>query len=70
MTLEQLISRRETLLSARYNGVLTIRAGDKQMTYKTDIEMKAALDHLEREIARVEGRRRTRSIRTVCGKGL
>lgn len=29
MTLEQLKAQREALQSARYNGVLTIKAGDK-----------------------------------------
>jgi len=70
MTLDQLKTQRETLLAARFNGVLTIRAADKWLTYKSDAEMQSALTDLEREIARQEGRPRARRIRTVCGKGL
>lgn len=70
MTLEQLNAQREALQSARYNGVLTIKAGDKWVTYRSDAELQSALGDLDREIARQEGRPRARRIRTVCGKGL
>lgn len=70
MTLEQLKSQREALQTARFNGVLTIKAGDKLVTYKSDAELQAALADMDREIARQEGRPRARSIRTVCAKGL
>lgn len=70
MTLEQLKTQREALQAARFNGVLTVKAGDKTVTYKSNIEIQAALSDLEREIARLQGRPRARRIRTVCGKGL
>ena len=70
MTLEQLKAQHEGLLAARFNGVLSVRAGDKWITYKSDLELQSALSDLDREIARQEGRPRPRSIRTVCGKGL
>jgi len=70
MTLEQLTAQREALQSARFNGVLTIKAGDKWVTYKSDAELQSALSDLEREIARQEGRPRARRMRTICGKGL
>ena len=70
MTLEQLKAQREVLQAARFNGVLTVKAGDKTVTYKSNIEIQAALSDLEREIARLQGRPRARRIRTVCGKGL
>ena len=70
MTLEQLKAQREALQAARFNGVLTLKAGDKTVTYKSNIEIQAALSDLEREIARLQGRPRARRIRTVCGKGL
>jgi hypothetical protein len=47
-----------------------VKAGDKTVTYKSNIEIQAALSDLEREIARLQGRPRARRIRTVCGKGL
>jgi len=70
MTLEQLKAQREALQAARFNGVLTVKAGDKTVTYKSNIEIQAALSDLEREIARLQGRPRARRVRTVCGKGL
>ena len=70
MTLEQLKTQREALQVARFNGVLTVKAGDKTVTYKSNVEIQAALSDLEREIARLQGRPRARRVRTVCGKGL
>ena len=70
MTLEQLKAQREALQAARFNGVLTVKAGDKTVTYKSNVEIEAALSDLEREIARLQGRPRARRIRTICGKGL
>ncbi|ANY61523.1 hypothetical protein MA05_04740 [Comamonas aquatica] len=70
MTLEQLKAQREALQAARFNGVLTVKAGDKTVTFKSNIEIQAALSDLEREIARLQGRPRARRVRTVCGKGL
>ncbi|MEZ5526174.1 MAG: hypothetical protein R3F26_01390 [Gammaproteobacteria bacterium] len=70
MTLEQLKAQREALQAARFNGVLTVKAGDKTVTYKSNVEIQAALSDLEREIARLQGRPRARRIRTICGKGL
>ena len=70
MTLEQLKAQQEALQAARFNGVLTVKAGDKTVTYKSNVEIQAALSDLEREIARLQGRPRARRIRTVCGKGL
>ena len=70
MTLEQLKAQQEALQAARFNGVLTVKAGDKTVTYKSNVEIQAALSDLEREIARLQGRPRARRIRTICGKGL
>lgn len=70
MTLEHLKAQREALQSARFNGVLTVKAGAKWVTYKSDAQLQSALDDLEREIAITEGRPRARRIRTYAGKGL
>ena len=70
MTLEQLKAQQEALQAARFNGVLTVKAGDKTVTYKSNVEIQAALSDLEREVARLQGRPRARRIRTVCRKGL
>ena len=70
MTLEQLKAQQEVLQAARFNGVLTVKAGDKWVTYKSDAELQLALSDLDREIAKTEGRPRARRIRTYAGKGL
>ena len=70
MTPDQLKAQREALLAARYNGVLSLKAGDKWVTYRSDAELQSALNGIEREMALAEGRPRPRSIRTICGKGL
>jgi len=70
MTIEQLKAQREALKAARFNGVLTVKAGDKWITYKSDAEIQSALSDLEREIDKAEGRPRARRIRTYAGKGL
>ena len=70
MTLEQLKAQREALQAARFSGVLTVKAGDKWVTYKSDAELQSALHDLDREIAQQEGRPRARRIRAYAGKGL
>lgn len=70
MTLEQLQLQRDALRAARYQGVLTVRAGDKWVTYKSDAEMRAALAAIDREIAVLEGRPRRRRLLTYGKKGL
>ena len=50
--------------------MLTVKAGDKWVTYKSDAELQSALHDLDREIALAEGRPRARRIRTYAGKGL
>ena len=49
MTLEQLKAQREALQAARFNGVLTVKAGDKWVTYKSDAELQSALGDLDRD---------------------
>jgi len=70
MTLDQLKAQREALRAARFSGLLTVKAVDKWVTYKSDAEMQAALEDLEREIAKIEGRRRARRVRVYAAKGL
>lgn len=70
MDLAQLITLRDALKAARYQGVLSIKAGDKWVTYKSDAEMRSALSALEREIALVQGKPTSRRIKTYASKGL
>ena len=70
MELTQLRAQRDTLRAARYSGVLTVRAGDKWVTYRSDKELVAALNAIEKEIASLEGRQRTKRLLTYGEKGL
>ena len=70
MELPQLRAQRDALRAARYTGALTVRAGDKWVTYKSDREMASALAALEREIAALEGRTKTRRLLPYGEKGL
>lgn len=65
MTLAQLKAQREALQSARLNGVLTVRAGDKWVTYKSDAELQSAPHDLDSKIALAEGRPRANSVTTI-----
>lgn len=70
MTLDQLKAQHEALQTARFSGVLTVRAGDKWVTYRSDKELVGALTTLRREIDRLEGKPSARRIRVYAGKGL
>jgi hypothetical protein len=51
-TLSELQSRLDTLRAARAGGVQDVRTSDgRQLTYKTDGQMAAAIADLERQIA-------------------
>lgn len=70
MDLTQLIALRNALKTARYQGVLSLKAGDKWVTYKSDAEMRSALSALERDIALMQGKPKSRSLKTYASKGL
>ena len=70
MTPDRLAARREALQEARFRGVLTVKAGDKSVTYRSDAELAAAIAGVEAEIAKVSGRRRPRFLATTAAKGL
>ena len=71
MDLADLIAQRDALQSARYSGAMRIRAGDKWLDYKSDAEMRRALDDLNDQIAAAQGHRRgLRLARTTATKGL
>lgn len=70
MDLPQLIVLRDALKAARYQGVLSLKAGDKWVTYKSDAEMRSALSALERDIALTQGKPKSRSLKTYASKGL
>ena len=70
MTLEDMITRRDALLAARWRGVRTVEVEGRRITYATDAEMTAALGDLERRIAKEQTGARRRIVRTTASKGL
>ena len=70
MTITNLLIQRDALLQALYQGVLTVKAGDKTVTYKSNKEMRDALALLDEEIALLEGRGKIKRILTYGRKGL
>jgi hypothetical protein len=71
-TLEELGAQRDGLLRAKRSGVLTIRHGEKTVTYRSVAEIDKALADLNDEIAEVGGtpRRRRRVLAFQVSKGL
>ena len=70
MELEDLTTRRDALLVARYRGVRTVEIEGRRITYATDAEMAAAIADLERRIKQAEAGARRRIVRTTVSKGL
>lgn len=69
-TLTELMAWRDTLERARFSGHRTVRFGDREVTYRTDGEMAAALSDLERQIGAASGTTPIRMIRISSSKGL
>lgn len=70
MNLHDLKYQRDVLFQALCQGVLTVKAGDKSVTYKSNKEMRDALALLDEEIAVLEGRGKVKRILTYGRKGL
>jgi hypothetical protein len=70
MTLEEMTTRRDALLAARYRGVRTVEIEGRRISYATDAEMAAAIADLERRIEQAEAGARRRIVRTTASKGL
>jgi hypothetical protein len=70
MTLEEMTTQRDALLTARFRGVRTVEIDGWRVTYASDAEMAAALTDLERRIATAQEGGRPRRILTSASKGL
>jgi hypothetical protein len=70
MTLDEMKSQREALLTARYAGIRTVEIEGRRVTYASDAEMAAAITDLERRIAAGSEDGRRRRILTSASKGL
>lgn len=67
---KELLSKRDKLRDAIYQGVLTVKAGDKTVTYKSNREMRDALASIDEEIAALEGKIKVKRILTYARNGL
>ncbi len=54
MTLDELKLRHSALLAARYSGTRSVSYDGKTVTYGTDAELAAAINDIERRIAKAE----------------
>lgn len=70
MTLDELIARRDRLRRARFKGVLMVRIDGEEVTYKSDMQMAAAMTALETEIAKMTRGPRSRTTYPQTTKGL
>jgi DNA-directed RNA polymerase sigma subunit (sigma70/sigma32) len=59
----------DKLQDTRSKGVLRLRMGDEDVTYRTDAELAAAISALERRIAAAKGQT-VRTVRFTSSKGL
>lgn len=61
-TLAELETRRDALQKAMDSGVLSLREGDKLVTYRNTLDMRGALADLERRITAANGDVETRGV--------
>ena len=54
MTLDELKSRHDALLAARYSGMRSVSYDGKTVTYGSDTELAAAIADIERRVAKAE----------------
>jgi hypothetical protein len=55
LTLTQLEEMRDALLTAIGSGTLRVEFGERSLTYRSTVEMQAALVSIEREIEKLGG---------------
>ncbi len=70
MTLDDMKTRLEALLAARWRGVRSIDVEGRRVSYATDAEMASAITDLEKRIAVLETGKPRRRILTSGSKGL
>jgi len=69
-TLAELQTRRDALAASRVSGVARVSYDGKTVEYRSTAEIDRAIDVLDREIARLEGRSVIRQVRVTTTKGL
>lgn len=66
----ELTAMRDALVRARFAGTLECTIGGRTVRYRSDAEMRRALDDLERRIAEAGGSPAVSQIRFATSKGL
>jgi len=69
-TIAELQARRDALTAARSSGVARVSYDGKTVEYRSIAEIDRAIEALDREIAKAEGRRVIRHLRVTTDKGL
>ncbi|WP_412057102.1 phage head-tail joining protein [Bartonella sp. DGB2] len=68
--LEDLKKQRAQLETALYSGTQSLKHGDKQIIYKTTADIRRALDDLDEQIAKLEGRGKIKIFNLYPSRGL
>jgi hypothetical protein len=69
MTLSDLQTKRDALVSAMASGTLELTSGDKTIRYQSADQMQRALAVLDKEIAVASGSAVTRTVLVQHGRG-
>jgi hypothetical protein len=69
-TLAELHDRLDSLRSIRAGGEREVQYGEDRVVFRTDAELAAAIDDLERQIATASGARPVRMVRFSTSKGI
>lgn len=70
LSLSEMKELLKDLKTARYSGTLRVKFLDRDVQYKSDSEMAAAISALEAEIAKAEGKAKPRHMFTTFKSGL
>lgn len=69
LTPEALLRYREALLRARYNGQRRVSYEGREVEFRSDSELRAAIADLERRLTAAGGETRISQIRVISSKG-
>lgn len=69
-TVEQLQAQRDELVKLRSGGARSVAHGDKRADFRSLDEINEAIRMLDADIATLQGRRRSRVIKTYSTRGL
>lgn len=70
LTLSELEAARDNLVRARVSGTRQVKIDGREVVYRSDAEMRAALANLDAQIAAMTARPTATTIRFSTSKGL